>query len=92
MDKLAKIVVRKDVRFLESKKEAGKKIPVIDLVISTGLDDFLVTAFDTVASRIIAEDLNVGAICLFSLNFSVSGNQEDKYKFQSIRLTNYAKV
>lgn len=92
MELLARILVKKDVRFVESKKEAGKKIAIMDLVLNTGLDQLLVTAFDTVASRMIAEKLNIGDICLFSLSCSVSGTQEDQYKFQSIRIANYEKV
>lgn len=88
MEILAKVVAQKPVRSIESKKEAGKTISVVDLVVTTGLDTLLITAFDSVANRLVASPLG-GKLAMFNIACNVSGNQEDAYRFQSIRLIDY---
>ena len=90
MEILAHVVAQKPVRSIESKKEAGKKITVVDLVVSTGLDTFLCTAFDSVASRLVGSPLNAGQLGEFRLSCSVSGGADDAYRYQSVRLIDYS--
>lgn len=92
MEILAKVVAQKPVRSIESKKEAGKKIPVVDLVVSTGLDTFICTAFDSVASRLVGSPLYAGKFGVFRLSCSVSGGADDAHRYQSIRLIDYAEI
>ena len=88
MEILGQVVAQRPVRSIESKKEAGKKIRVVDLVVSTGLDTFLISAFDSVANDLIANPV-FGKLGMFKLACNVSGNQEDAHQFQSIRLIDY---
>ena len=90
MEILAQVVAQKPVRSIESKKEAGKEIPVVDLVVSTGLDKFICTAFDSVASRLVGSPLKAGQLGEFRLSCSVSGNADDPHRYQSIRLIDYS--
>ena len=68
-------------------------VKCIDVVLGDGLNNFVATAFNAVAQKIIDHPMKIGALVNVDLSFSVRNAKNDKgqeWYSQQVRLNNYA--
>lgn len=69
-------------------------VTAVDLNLSDGLNQFLVTAYDKTALRLAKDPLPVGSLINAEMQFSVRNVKTEKGEFanQQVRLSNYGVI
>lgn len=79
--------------FASTQNGQTTNVKCIDVVLGDGLNNFVATAFHSIAQQIIDHPLPIGALVNADLSFSVRTAKNDKgqeWLSQQVRLNNYA--
>lgn len=82
MDVLAVIKSVSPVRMLQSAN--GQEVKIVDVVVSLGCDQFIMSAFDKVAEKFEKQEIKVGTFCQIQAQASI--REKDGKHFQSLRI------
>lgn len=92
MEKMLIVCSQENVRTLEFERDGRKEsVKAVDLVLTDGLNNFLCTAFDKEAQRLLDRPVKAGDWISVDLVFSVKTSKTDKGEraFQQIRLNKF---
>ena len=93
MEKLLMVVSQATAReFQGTSNGQPSTVKVVDVTLSDGINQFLVSAFDKQAQRLIDEPLKAGGMINADLQFSIRKSKNEKgveTSWQHVRLANY---